>query len=337
VVDRIHANGSRVMAYVCFAQMATWDHPFVDLSNATTPPSWVRIGGDGQLVSDPNGFFACPNTPGYREACLEATQQLLDMGFDGFFMDCARCSWNQGGATCAGPQFGKHEHVYPDLTNEQVFLQKVLPDLYTLVKSEDPNNILVFNSAGADPAYLRYGDGDMIESYAYSGASATGLFTDWPTLLSWAQGGPWQELVRHGKVAIALSYVGYTPKGTREEAFYCYAAAKLSGFAWADWFTIGQDAVAQQLYALRLGPARGEMEERDGVWTRMYHNGIVALNPTGEDKLLRLGESNPGPAYTYLRELCTNRRVAVYHDGRPVAEPLIPAECGRVFVNGFSS
>jgi hypothetical protein len=337
VVDRLHANGARVIAYVSFSQMPVGvrsESPFWRSFNGVVHPELRRIGEDGQPrfddPSNPGIVFVCPLAPGYREACLQATQGLLDMGFDGLFLDCARL-WGPG--TCAGPKFGKHEHTFPDLTNDQAF-QKVLPDLYAMVKGDDPSNIIVFNQAWADPAYLRYGDGDMLESYAYSSASATGPMNDWPTLLGWAQGGPWQELVGHGKVAMALSYVGYTPKGTREEAFYCYAAAKLSGFAWGDFFTIGQDAVAQQLYTLRLGPVRGELEEHGGVWTRTYAGGIVALNPTGEEKVLRLGELNPGPAYTFLRELYTNRRVATYNDGGAF---LIPAGCGRVFVRGFSS
>ena len=45
------------------------------------------------------------------------------------------------------------------------------------------------------------------------------------------------DYVKGGGTIGALSYVGHTPYGAQEDAFWSYACARLLGFLWADWFT----------------------------------------------------------------------------------------------------
>ena len=81
-----------------------------------------------------------------------------------------------------------------------------------------------------------------------------------------------------GKQVQALSYLGHTPYGIKEDALFCYATARLAGFVWNGGFAVSQPEVAS-LYRLRLGkPLGGEVEE-GGVYWRAFEAGLVAVNP----------------------------------------------------------
>jgi hypothetical protein len=143
-------------------------------------------------------------------------------------------------------------------------------------------------------------------------------------------------VVQAGKVVMALTYVGYTPNSIDEDAFYAYACARLFGYCWADWFTLA-DAQATLLYRLKLGAARSEVLESNGMLYKLFENAVVVVNPNYEDRELKVKTG-----FTFLRDVLKNRRYAPHDEAKAISldtqelQAIIPAESGRIFVNGFS-
>jgi hypothetical protein len=77
--------------------------------------------------------------------------------------------------------------------------------------------------------------------------------------------------VDRGKAVLAVSHVGGENEEQRKEnAFYAYACAKLSGFLWARYY---------ELNLVRIGKPIDDMRSANGVHYRNYEKGVVAVNP----------------------------------------------------------
>jgi hypothetical protein len=102
---------------------------------------------------------------------------------------------------------------------------------------------------------------------------------DWPS--HWHElGAKMQPLINAGKQVQALSYIGHTSYGVREDAFFCYASARLAGFVWNGGRPISDPDTAI-LYQIRLGAPRGGEQHDDGsgLYYRLFERGFVVLNP----------------------------------------------------------
>jgi hypothetical protein len=64
----------------------------------------------------------------------------------------------------------------------------------------------------------------------------------------------------------------------KEDAYFCYATARLAGFVWNGGVPLSSPDVAP-LYRLRLGKALGSEKEENGVYWRAFEAGLVAVNP----------------------------------------------------------
>jgi hypothetical protein len=311
--------------------------PFFQALDFAGHPEWIWVGSDGYPRKEratyeetPHDIVVarqmCPNSPGYREAALGAVKTMLDAGADGFFIDCDEF---YARPRCYGPDFKLHQHAKPEWDNSQAWLA-VQKEIYEQTKARGEERVVLINGWGPQgPAdYLRYADGYMLESYIVTHVSTRRA--SWESIQAIAkQTGP---VTKAGKVVLALSYVGYTPKGMDEDAFYSYACARLFGYAWSDYFTLA-DARSTLLYRLRLGAARSEVLESNGMLYRLYEKGVVVLNPTNIDRELKVKSG-----FSFLREALTNRRYHP-HDEATMAsleteelQAVIPAESGRVFV-----
>ena len=126
---------------------------------------------------------------------------------------------------------------------------------------------------------------------------------------------------------IALSFLGHTRNDTKDDAYYCYAAARLSGFIWTDYQTMGASD-ASRLYRVELGDPASETRSVSGIDYRSYTRGVVALNdrPTLKKVRLVLADSLPHAQY---EDVYTGRTL-VPQDGRLQVE--IPPHSGRVYV-----
>jgi hypothetical protein len=137
-------------------------------------------------------------------------------------------------------------------------------------------------------------------------------------------------LEREGARTVVLSY-----PFDRDEAFFCYASAKLSQLPWAAGLgdrdprhqhDDGFFGTHPELVGARLGHALGD--EPGGValgavWLRAFEHGLVLVNPTGSPVMVTVPLQGP----RQYRELYSGREAAgVRFSGQ------LPPESGRVLI-----
>lgn len=279
IVEAAHRQGTRVLTYITLYQMPL-DQVYQGYKLADHP-EWVVIDSKGERArsvfwssDNPGWYEVCANNASYRKAALAHIRKLLASGIDGLFIDNAHPPMQ-----CFGEKFGKHKHIFlgeDHLRPWQDFMREVV----RTVKAANPNNIVILNPGEPSEFHRGLADGIMIESYICTHASKV-RWHDWNKILQWAKDwgdGPDQ--------IVTLSYIGFTPATPREDAFYCYSCARLSGFLWGDWYTKIDDY--KDLFALRLGKATGRMHQQGPVYYRTFEHGIIAVNPGPDPAALSL-------------------------------------------------
>ena len=275
VIEKAHKQGTKVLAYVTFYQMPPHPYQNDDLSKH---PDWNVIKADGSIgiscfegTENTGWKTVCPNSPAFRDYALAYTKHMMDLGVDGLFIDNAHPD-----VFCVGPRFGRHRHIYRDKDNSYAY-RKLLEAVRYRVRRYGDDKVVFVNAGNPNQAWVGACDGQMFESYICTWASKARWHSE-PQLLNYQR--TWGPIAEKGHPLIALSYVGHTPNPPREDAFYCYAWARLSGFIWADWFTAKD--TARDLYKLRLGKPLGPMKAGGGFYTREFEKGIVVVS--GESK-----------------------------------------------------
>ena len=275
---RCHALGVRCFPYVTFYQNDAWQN-YQDL-NLRDHFEFIEVDAQGKLKrsdfwpteDNKNSYTMCPNVAGYQDAMVAWVTKIMELGADGIFLDNITTGKRP---RCYGPKFGKHKHLYEDQDHAFAMLLKRVREV---IKRHQPEGALIVNSASPlqIPAeYWKYVDADMLEGYICCWKSKERWF-DWKD--HWhAQGVKLRPYVEAGKQVQALSYLGFTPYGVKEDAFFCYATARLAGFVW-NGGPLSQPEVAP-LYKLRLGKPLGNEVEENGVYWRAFEAGLVAVNP----------------------------------------------------------
>ncbi|HOJ33039.1 MAG TPA: putative glycoside hydrolase [Candidatus Hydrogenedentes bacterium] len=278
--DRCHALGIRCFPYVTFYQgFATQTYQGVNLKDHQ---DFVEIDAEGNLKRTgfwesedaKNMYTTCPDVQAYQDAMVDWVRRLMEMGADGVFVDNLSSR-----VECYGPKFSKHQHMYNDPNHAFAMLLKRVREV---VKQYKPDGAVLGNSANPPSLpreFWKYLDAEMLESYICTWVSNDRWF-DWKD--HWHKAGvDLQDFVRAGKQIQALSYLGHTPYGVREDAFFCYASARLAGFVWSGGSP--SDENVADLYRLRLGKACGPEQEQNGVYYRVFERGMVAVNPDKEN------------------------------------------------------
>ncbi|MFC2076830.1 putative glycoside hydrolase [candidate division KSB1 bacterium] len=298
-VRELQAEGVRALPYISFyigysnpptsdepEYTGSWLHlesPYWSTMNIADHAEWVLIGADGKERWNFGYRQLCNNSPEFQETVETALRRLMDLGFDGVFIDNVHPD-----EQCYGPKFGRHEHVRPDDSHTDSFI-RTLKLAQDVVKSYGADKVVLHNSGGPNKLFAPYADGSMWESYicswAWPGRSLSWGKSDltWEEVKQGAE--QWSDYIESGKQVIALSYLYNFPGGTEatygmklyENAFLTYACARYSGFLWADWFTIGYDR-ARILYRVRLGKPISTMIDRDDIHLRQFEGGLVAIN-----------------------------------------------------------
>ena len=284
VVDKAHAMGVRALTYVTFYQMpgkGVYQH--ADLSKH---PDWNIITPEGKdgisVFVESEGAVGwvtvCQNSPGYRKAMLDYVKFVMDQGVDGLFIDngCPE-------VVCEGPKYGRHKHIYPGKDNMYAY-RELLKDVRAEVRKHGADKVTIVNPGEPREEWICACDGQMLESYICTWASDRRWHSE-AQLLDFQK--RWASFPDRGEVVVALSYLGHTKNPRREDAFYCYAWARISGFVWADWYTGGNDVTA--IYKLRLGQPTGKMETGDGYYLRRFERGIVVASSEKRGAALDLG------------------------------------------------
>ncbi len=274
---RAHAHGIRCFPYVTFYQApATYVYQDVDLR---LHPEFIEVDAQGNLTrtgfweseDSKNWYTTCPNEPGYQDAMVAWVRRIMALGADGVFVDNLAAR-----ATCAGPQHGKHQHLTDNQTHAFALLLKRVREV---IKQAKPDGAVLGNSASPlslPREFWKYLDAEMLESYICTWVSKERWF-DWSK--HWhRQGVELQPFVRAGKQIQCLSYLGHTPYGIREDAFYCYATARLGGMVWNGGTGLANPD-SSILYQIRLGRPLADEQEENGVHYRVFERGFVAVNP----------------------------------------------------------
>jgi hypothetical protein len=277
---RARAMGIRTFPYVTFfhANSHGGANMFFTSGDLRVHPDWIQIDENGNRIRSPfwvsedmkNEYKVCPNDKDFQDAMVAYVQKLMEMGADGIFLDVVVPQ-----TSCYGPKFGVHQHMFAD--QNQAFAN-LLKRTREVIKKYRPDGALICNSGyinGMPKEYLPYMDADMAESYILTWVS-TDRLGDWK---DWQKKGhDLQPYIRAGKAIQALSYLGHTPYGIRNDAYFAYATARLSGLVWNGGLPLSNPETAD-IYRLRLGaPLTGEREE-NGVYYRAFERGLVAVNP----------------------------------------------------------
>jgi hypothetical protein len=298
-LGRCHKAGVRLLHYVTYTCLldtemqvreggtvySEWtesiDNESRDLKDR---PDWVCIDAKGEVQHDawgvehhhPGLLNTCLHQPGLHEAALRQVRILMEMGFDGVFVDLAGPT-----VECHGPQFGKHTHP-DDRTNTQAW-EDLLREIYAEVKRHGDDRIVIQNTCvSIMPSHWPYTDAQMLEAFPF-GADSTSLRATWPEL-RWTMERN-AEAVRQGKVVALLPYFGQgETESLRRAASFSYAYAQLAGFLWADAFSLrdsaGNASFAESPYSTRLGRPTSDVRDPGGTLRRSFERGSAALNPT---------------------------------------------------------
>lgn len=286
----------------------------------------------------------CVNSETYQKEMLAYLRGLMDRGVDGIFVD------NTGPRTiqCYGegmrigyssryktvlaesprlsfkdPRLGDvpvHRHLYPD-KDQSYALRQMLIKVRAMVKEYGADKIMLINGGleFADAA-----DGTMIESYVCSWAWK-GRRQRWEQLKQVAA--RYAPYLASGGTVIALSYLGETQSTVKDDAFFCFAAARLSGFIWSDYQTLG-DNPATALYQAHLGAPVGPLAEAaPGVDYGWFEKGLAMVNGTDAAAAVRIPMA--GPRVRAVRDLYEARELAPQSGALVLS---VPPQSGRVYL-----
>jgi hypothetical protein len=334
-IDRMGADAQK---------MVTGRMPFTrESSNA------LLVDADGRFVDTlMDGTYRlhrkmiCANSSTYQEVMLAHLRTLMNRGMDGIFVDntsprsiaCYGDGMRIGYSSRYGTVLAEspkskfkdprlddvpvHRHVYPG-QSQTYALRELLKKIRLMVKGYGPDKVMLINGGLelADTA-----DGTMIESYVCSWAWK-GRRQSWNELKQVAA--RYEPYVQSGGTVVALSYLGETASTVKDDAYFCFSAARLSDFIWSDYQTIGRDP-ATALYRAHLGPPVTTLASTgEGVDYRWFRNGLVVMNGTDRSVTARIPASGKVP----LVDLYEQRDVSAAGDS---LELTVPAQSGRVYV-----
>ena len=289
-------------------------------------------------------MLICANSTTYVRKMLEFMEGLLKLGTDGFFMDNVmernvechgeglRIGFSKAYNTIVSealpvtfkdPKIGDvpiHKHLYPG-QSQSYALRQLLLAIRHLAKSHGADKVMIING-GLE--FADCADGTMIESYICSWAWK-GRRQTWQQSKELAR--KYAPYIKSGGAVIALSYLGETQTTVKDDAFFCYAAARLSDFIWSDYRTLG-DNPATVLYRTHLGsPSTALRAAAEGVEYRWFHKGLIVMNGTDQSAAINVALPEKS-GFRSLGDLYEDRDIPVmeHHVGLS-----IPAQSGRVY------
>jgi hypothetical protein len=134
-----------------------------------------------------------------------------------------------------------------------------------------------------------------------------------------------QPYLATGKQILVISDIT-----NRDDAFFCYANARLAGFIWYRGSSLG---VADDLSRLHLGrPVTGELTDPSGVLFRVFERGLVAVNWDGNSKILTVGPPIPGTIFCDIYPPGVDLNVQILDVSTTGGVLTIPAASGRVYL-----
>ncbi len=280
-------------------------------------------------------YTTCPNSASFRNMVLQYVENQLAAGVTGFFVDNGYADDIAASAAC---QSNKHVHYYgDDLTSSDAFIG-MLMEVSCAIKKRNQRGIIMVN--GGVPSDANYygltlgdvSDGQLWESYLRTSYNtAQEHVSDWETV--------YRRSIESEKAWLAVPprrmYVLSYP-WNRDEAFFCYATAKLCNLPWSANLGIGDRdhmrfgghfGTYPELINLRLGSPLDTRQyggEKIGeVYLRRYERGLVVVNPSAQEQRLVV----PMMTRSIVRDVFSDRS----YQGGSISLSL-PPKSGRVYL-----
>ncbi len=264
-------------------------------------------------------WYMCSSAAGYLAAVENGVRALMEMGFDGVFVDNI---YPDRVAKCHGAEFGLHVHDPPDANTDVTYIECVRR-IHRTVKQFGDEKLVLLNS-GRQDVFADARDGSMIESYVVTTGSPERLH-NWDAILELAN--ELRDERANGRVVTVLSCIPADARhAVRDNCFYSYACAQLSGFRWTA--TSNRQDLVRILCRTGMFEPAADIDTRGGLWFRHYENGMVIVNPDADvaiEAQLPIPETVSNPV-----ELYTGRRHQV--SGGETGICVFP-ESGRVIVD----
>ena len=327
IYKRLNAMGIRPIPYVQCVHLPMYTRLFgIDLRKHG---DWIAINKRGRRIRThywptgdmKNWYTTCPDVPAYAEALEKWVRTQVELGAAGVFVDCVEPkSYRQ----CYAPEFRVHEHSH---TDGVAAYGTILKRLRNAIKEVNPDGALLANANPLAPnfpkQYIKHIDAFMLESYICTTVSTERWF-DWRK--DWnALGKGFASGVKAGKQLLALSYLGNTKYGIKDDAYFCYCSARLAGFVWSGCGSLKGNP-ASVLYSTRLGRPRTDQLVSHGVHYRLFEDGLVAVNPSGRDHRLMIRPKLPSGTLYDLHEATSLEACGKN------ATLTIPAHSGRLYL-----
>jgi len=220
-------------------------------------------------MNHPGLMNVCFHDPAVKEAALRQIKKLLELGYDGVFVDLCFST-----PECYGNTFAGHKHVSGKTNTDMYF--ECLEGIYKTVKDFDKDRLVVMN--GALDSNFKRADAVMWESAIYAPDKATRLQSRAELVV---RGRKYARAVKCGKILFQLSYCGGKTGDSWKRLLFTYTYGRIFGFTWSDYteyFDINREK-ALRLYTLDLGkPLADGVELANGVWRRDFEKGTVLWN-----------------------------------------------------------
>jgi hypothetical protein len=292
ILARFHTAGGKLLHYVCFVEMLDtirqvqgggtvypeWSESILNEErDLARHPNWVAIDENGKprrslfgiQMNHPGLMNVCFHDPAVQEAALRQIKKLLELGYDGVFVDLCFST-----PECYGDTFAGHKHVSGKTNTDRYF--ECLEAIYKTVKDFDKDRLVVMN--GALDSNFQRADAVMWESAIYAPDKATRLQRRAELVL---RGRKYAGAVKCGKILFQLSYCGGKAGDSWKRLLFTYTYGRIFGFTWSDYteyFDIDREK-ALTLYTLDLGkPLADGVELTNGVWRRDFEKGTVLWN-----------------------------------------------------------
>ena len=328
--------------------------------------SGMLIGtGDGVGNSLDDSKLTCPNTEEYQEKMLKWVEMIMQMGADGVYidnvLDRVKRDPSRNDYPCYAsdlqttpPQY-QHKHIIASKANmatseeENEAYTLLLRRARKIVKCYKPDGAILGNTSYDPLGYIKiwdHLDASSFESYIVGPVSKCIFkrqtdgnpysWTDWFNVCN--------NLTAYiaQKAVLALSNVGdsncdpnchstYGNSNILEDAFFCYASARLSGLCWNGGGNLPLYAPpAAVFYRIQLGkPLTGILQE-NGIYYRIFLRGLVAVNPTEMPQIINTATLNfktTNPSNQFVDLFQSSGCIPVVTQAL-----IIPAQSGRVFL-----
>lgn len=213
----------------------------------------------------------------FRYYLVNKVKDILEKGFDGVFLDDVVLD-----PRSLGPP------LYDTPVYNETRYGKWIDALVKLFKEiKDTGALIIYNAGWSTPndELMKYADGVLLESHpgSWSGdlKNPKYYYRDWSWIYQISLKA--QEFAEQGKIVVALSY-----GGDKAAAYYTYAATRLFDFYY--WFATPDlvKIVDSPVLKLNLGDPLGKHKVVNGVFYRIYSNGLVVLNPYPTQKKVKI-------------------------------------------------